>query len=135
METHEYDQGTNQRKDPESTTWHFVPSGAHSSVGQAERMIRFVKQTLEAVTASRKPEFTKLRLQRLMSSVANIIIDVPLGIHLNNIGKLDAARLIRLNDLILGRCSGNISELLDFESISTPEQADYTKLMAMNKTY
>ncbi|XP_064120224.1 uncharacterized protein LOC135224833 [Macrobrachium nipponense] len=51
---------------PETTTWHFVPSGAHSSVGQAERMIRTVKNTLEAVTASRKPEFTKLRLQRLM---------------------------------------------------------------------
>jgi hypothetical protein len=100
-------------------------------------MIRTAKQTLEAVTvtASRKPEFTKLRLQRLMSSVANIINDRPFGIYLNNIGKFDAARLIRPNDLILGRSSGNISELVDFELITTPEQADYTKLIAMNKAF
>ncbi|XP_068227555.1 uncharacterized protein [Palaemon carinicauda] len=36
---------------PETTTWHFVLSGAHSSVGQAERMIRTVKNTLEVVIA------------------------------------------------------------------------------------
>ncbi|XP_066955181.1 uncharacterized protein [Macrobrachium rosenbergii] len=88
---------------PETTTWHFVPSGAHSSVGQAERMIRTVKNTLEAVTASRKPEFTKLRLQRLMYSVADMINDRPLGVHRNNVAKLDAVRLLRPNDLILGR--------------------------------
>ncbi|XP_064120796.1 uncharacterized protein LOC135225391 [Macrobrachium nipponense] len=88
-----------------TTTWHFVPSGAHSSVGQAERMIRTVKNTLEAVTASRKPEFTKLRLQRLMYSVADMINDRPLGVHRNNVAKLDAVRLLRPNDLILGRSS------------------------------
>ncbi|XP_066943164.1 uncharacterized protein [Macrobrachium rosenbergii] len=120
---------------PETTTWHFVPSGAHSSVGQAERMIRTVKNTLEAVTASRKPEFTKLRLQRLMYSVADMINDRPLGVHRNNVAKLDAVRLLRPNDLILGRSNGDISELLDFELAKTPEQIEYTKILALNELF
>ncbi|XP_068201671.1 uncharacterized protein [Palaemon carinicauda] len=120
---------------PETTTWHFVPFGARLSVGQAERIIRTVKNTLEAVTASRKPEFTKLRLQSLMYSVADMIKDRPLGVHRNNVAKLDAVRLLRPNDLILGRSNGDINERLDFELAKTPEQIEYTKILALNELF
>lgn len=123
------------QNDPENITWYFVPSGAHSSVGQAERMIRVVKNTLEAVTLSRKPEFTKLKLQRLMYGIADIINDRPLGVHRTKAGKLDADRLLRPNDLILGRSNGNISQLMDFNLAQSAEKMDYTEIVTANEKF
>lgn len=122
---------------PGEIEWDFVPSGAHHFLGCAERMVQCFKKTMEAVCFSRSPEHTKLAFQRLLYAIANIINDRPLAVGRINTTKLDADRLIRPNDLLLGRSSSDITPLIDFDAVSnlSSERRQYIQLLAVKDAF
>lgn len=96
--------------------WEFIPSGAHSFLGLAERSVQTFKRTMEAVHYSRSPRFTKLEFSRVLYSLANIMNSRPLGIRHTKSSTLEDDRLVRPNDLLLGRASAEITPSVAFDS-------------------
>ena len=80
--------------------WTFVPSGAHSSLGLAERTVQTFKRTMEAVYYSRTPKFSKLTFSRILYSIANIMNSRPFAFRNTKSSVLDDDRLVRANDLL-----------------------------------
>lgn len=91
----------------ETTEWHFVPAGAHAFIGMAERLVKSVKQSITVCSLSEKPVLTKLHFSRLLYVIANLLNSRPLTVGRNRVSKLDDMRLIRPNDLLLGRSAGD----------------------------
>ena len=117
----------------ETTEWEFVPSGAHSFMGMAERVVRSFKKTMEAVTFSKAPILTKLRFSRLLSSISSIMNDRPLAVGRIRVSKLDDLCLLRPNDLLLGRCSDTNTPIVEvndeiFEDMCASRKAYLTLL-------
>lgn len=109
------------------TSWEFVPSGAHNFIGMSERLVKSVKCTMEAINYSHDPRFTKTALSRLLYSIANIVNSRPLAINANRASKFEESRLLRPNDLLLGRSRSEITPLvpinLDFDELTPSTKA------------
>ena len=95
-----------QKTAQDGTTWEFVPAGCQYRNGLAERRVAVVKQTLKHVLGStiiaNKPVLGYAELQVVLTQVANITNDRPIGIH--HLTE-DELVLLTVNQLLLGRNS------------------------------
>lgn len=103
----------------ESTEWHFAPSGAHQFVGAAEALVKAVKSCMEVLYIPKYTSLTKLQFSRILYSIANLINDRPLAVGRSRVSKLDDMRLIRPNDLLMGRSTPDSLPPMDEEAIVT----------------
>lgn len=105
----------------------FVPSGAHSFLGHAERMVRSFKEALETITHSKAPLMTKIEFSRQLTAIASIVNSRPLAVGNVHVAKLDDC-LISPNDLLLGRCTSEISPVVEVDN-------SYENLPAKRREY
>ena len=126
-----------QNSTASSTVWEFVPAGAHSFLGQAERLIQSFKTTMDAVYFSKNPRMTKTRFSRMLYAIASIMNSRPLAIHCNRASKLEDS-LIRPNDLLLGRSTAEIAPLVHVSDNSTNVSGDpksYLELLLQKEAF
>lgn len=131
------DQAKVQRHTCAQTTWEFVPTAAHSFIGVAERAVQSFKRSMEAVYHTRSPTFTKITLSRALNACANIMNSRPIGIRRSKASKLDDDRLVRPNDLLLGRASASIAPIVSFQDLVSPQvdKRTYDKLIRQKESF
>lgn len=115
----------------DKTEWNFVPSGAHQFVGMAEALVKAVKSCLEVLYIPKYTNLTKLQFSRVLYGIANLVNDRPLAVGRTRISKLDDMRLIRPNDLLLGRSTPDSLPPLNMEALEnlSAKQRTYVELL------
>ena len=87
---------------PRSIVFRFSKPGSHSQNGCSEALIKSVKRSLRCLAGSDAPRLTVLQLLRVLSGVANVLNERPIGKHPK--GHADG-KFLCPKDLLLGRAS------------------------------
>ena len=95
------------------TTWSFAPSGCQYRDGVAENMVKAIKATLHHLKEGTGLDYAGLEV--LMSRVANIINDRPIGMRVHCKGEGEMLPLTP-NHLLLGKTSNTAPVLDEFEN-------------------
>lgn len=91
---------------------------------------------MEAITHTRSPKMTKFHFSRLLYRIANLINDRPIGVGRVRVSKIDADRIIRPNDLLLGRSSADITPLIPAEACDGIRGSPkYIELLRLNEAF
>jgi hypothetical protein len=83
-------------------TFVFTQPGSPWQNGCSEALIKSIKRSLNCLTGSDSPRLAVLQLQRVLTSIANLLNDRPIGKHPKS---ADDGKLLCPNDLLLGRSS------------------------------
>jgi hypothetical protein len=84
----------------------------------AERVVGTFKKTMHSMSYSTKPVLTSLGWSRMLYAIADVINDRPLAVGRCRISSLNEDRLLRPNDLLLGRCSSDSVPLVEIDDES-----------------